>query len=109
MISSNYEVKNKDYIDVSIRKNSMKFLNHLWNVQNDNFLSTKKIKNNTQIKLNKNQTKRKSLLNYDKFSNSSNTKHTKKLIDLIELLTCLNQKKSHNSIRYRNFFINLEK
>lgn len=99
LISSNYEIKNKDCIEVSIRKNSMKFLNHLWNVQNDNFLSTKKIKNNSHIKLNKNQSKRKSLLNYDKFDNSINTKHSIKLIDLIELLTCLNQKKIHNSIR----------
>jgi len=102
-MSSNYELSDKDNIvGLAIQKNSLKFLNHLWNFQNSYLSGAKKTqKNQTTIKEFKPNVlpKRKSILFTDAELYSSILKHGIKLIDLIDLLYRLKENKYFKSIR----------
>lgn len=103
-MSSNYQLSDKENIlDLAIEKNSLKFLNHLWNVQNSYLNGSRKAqKNQNAIKENKAANfshKKKSLLFSDNENNSSILKNGIKLIDLIKLLYKLKEQKYFKSIR----------
>lgn len=113
-MSSNYELSEKDnVVDLAIQKNSLKFLNHLWNVQNSYVnVSRKNQKNFNSMKEHKTNLlfKRKSLLFFSEGeTNSSIPKIGIKLIDLIKLLYKLKEHRYYKSIRYANFVLIKEK
>lgn len=100
MTSSKYEIVTKGIIELAIFRNSLKYLNHIWNVNNVITSREKKTKtkNKTAKELKHGKGKRKSLLELEKNSYGSNT--GTKIIDLIQLLISFNQRKnSTNSIR----------
>ncbi len=88
---------------MATQTNSLKFLNHLWNVQNIYLNSPKKISKTTiSIKENKYKStviKKSILFPEDGNLNSNNIKTRLKLIDLIKLLYKLKEFKYFNSIR----------
>lgn len=79
----------------------MKFLNHLWNFQNQYIPSAKKSKTYTNIKdeMRRTKLKKKSFLNNQKDSYLSTIRNKVKLIDLIDLINSLNMKRAYSSIR----------
>jgi len=103
-MSSNYELNDKDKIvELATGKNSLKFLNHLWNVQNS-YCSAYKKNQKASIPFKENHTKssikKLSLLFSDgEVYNPSLSKNGLKLIDIIKLLNKLREHRFYNSIR----------
>lgn len=109
LISINYDIDEKlSIIDCAVSHNSLKFLKHLWLVQNQFYSYSKKSKSNISLKeshLIQNKKlktpKRRSLLNLNnsKNSNSDNFKFAIKLIDLTYLIKSFAESRRQSSIK----------
>jgi hypothetical protein len=101
-MSIDYDLKDKQsIIDCAIETNSMKFLRHLWIIQNQkkntnkklikSSLSSKEINTSFLFK------KKRSLINYESIRDSN-----KKIefFDLSDIITMLKNLRRNNSIRY---------
>jgi len=107
LISTNYEIDDKlSIIDCAVTHNSLKFLRHLWIIQNQYQNLSKKTKSSISVKesiLTQNKkiksTRRSLLIPNAKHSNSDNFKATIKLIDLSYLIKSFADSRRQSSIK----------
>lgn len=107
-MSTNYDIdEKKSIIEIAVHQNSLKFLRHLWNIQNQYYSFSKKTKNSIFLNDNNNNNakkgkfRRKSLLNLNagKNSNSDNYKTGVKLFELSDIINSFAESRRQQSIK----------
>jgi hypothetical protein len=100
-MSIDYEIKDKQsIIDSAIENNSLKFLRHLWIIQNQKYSNRKLVRNTISSKDINNSIlskKKRSFIKYDR--SKIITKKKIEFFNLSEILTMLKYLRRDNSIR----------